>query len=196
MAPSLILRKSDPLLWERLKFLPEDSVFGCPTDTIYGLSCLYKSENAKKQIQSLKKRDHNQFIVLVRNFLDAEILVEINEHQRRYLLNYWPGPITFILKARNSDSTLALRFPKDEFLVQLMETLGGPIISTSCNLTGTPAVANALAASQLFENGVDFYLDSESNSLGLASTLVDLVPDTPKVLRSGGISFDPSPITP
>lgn len=125
-----------------------------PTDTIYGLSCLADNARAVKKIQLLKKRDSKKpLIVLVSSLNMLKKYVFVSRRQEAALKKIWAGaarPTTVILKHRgrlpkeltgDSDG-LALRLPKNEFLLKILEKVKRPLISTSLNVSGRENIRN------------------------------------------------------
>lgn len=187
------LSLKQPNFWEAFNLVfQKDWVWVSPTDTIFGIAACLNNKKGAARIRDLKNKPNAQLLILVANFEQADALAELSTEQSAILKKYWPGSITFVLHSKRGQ-TIALRNPSDPFLIQLMEHTG-PIFNTSCNLTGSPPVANATEARALFGNKVDLYIDGPSSSSG-ASTLVDLTQSPPKVLRRGTVHFDLGPTT-
>jgi len=132
-----------------------------PTDTIYGLSCLATNETAVRRILGIKGRpDNKPLISLVNSWAMVERQAIIENKVRNYLLSVWPGPVTAILVSRQhlpaavtgGLPTIALRWPKNEWLNQLITLIGQPLVSTSANLAGQEPIVSIEEASQYFIN--------------------------------------------
>lgn len=185
----LILKPSDPRLWEFLSHNP-GVIFVSPTDTVYGLGTRCGDHLRADRILKLKGQEQNQLIMLVRSLEEAATLVDISQPQMEILRRYWPNAITFVLPSKENPSiTLALRLPDSPFLIRMMETLRGPIFSTSCNRHGLPPVTRIDEAITLFKAAVDLYIDGGTMSSRLPSTVVSLATPTPVVLRPGAVPF-------
>jgi len=187
----LIFNWEDPHLWEKIRFKnPEKAVFITPTDTVYGLGTLFSNREGIERILKLKQRRDPNFIILARDIEEILQMAELSTVQEIIVKRYWPGPISFILRSRKySSATLALRIPKNPFLENLMNTVGGPLLSTSCNFHGNETVAQVSQAVELFSDQVDFYVDGGAQQNSVASTLVDLTSPKPTVVREGAVSF-------
>lgn len=126
-------------------FLNSGKVILYPTDTIYGLGCLATDPRAIKEIFKIKKREKGKpLLVLVSSLAMAKKYCHIDEKQKAYLEKIWPGPTTTLLKHKGklpgeltagSDS-LAIRLPKDDFLIKMIRRIRVPLVSTSANLSG------------------------------------------------------------
>ena len=191
---ALIFEETDPILWTKLKSYDiSQSAFVTPTDTVLGLGILLGEQQgqqklAKQKLADLKQRTDERFIILIPTLESAYSLCRISIEQERCLLKYWPGKITFILSAKDSKQSLAVRFPEDSFLLKWMAFLGGAILSSSCNVTGQTPVTSIHDAVRLFGEKVGFYVAGKNRDV-TASTLVDLTCEPPKVLRQGNFRF-------
>ena len=65
-----------------------------------------------------------------------------------------------------------------------MDSLSGPIVSTSANLSGVPAPEDLETLRDLFYDQVDLFLEAGELAARPPSTVVDLL-GVPKIVRSG-----------
>jgi len=138
-------------------------VVAYPTDTIYGLGCLAENKKAIDKISKIKKRiDTKCYIMLMKNFCMVHDYCLVSKKQNEYLRTVWVSKsmdlnhpenlsnkeaVTVILKSRgllkhleNKDGNLAVRIPKNQFLLNLLKKINKPIISTSLNISGQPTL--------------------------------------------------------
>lgn len=163
-----------------------------PTDTIYGLSALATDEIAISRILSLKGRHTiKPFICLVDSLEMAENYAIISAKCRKYLLAFWPGPVSIILPSRfklpsvvqANLPTIALRWPRLSWLRQLIHLVGQPIVSTSANLVGEPPLTDITMVSQYFApDKLDLIVDG-GRLKNSPSSLIDLTGSQPRVIR-------------
>jgi L-threonylcarbamoyladenylate synthase len=190
VTPSRILMQNDPQVWDVIRGLAsKDPLLVTPTDTIYGFCTPYNSQKGMERIRTLKGLNRSTFITLIRNAEDFALLSRATEEQARVALRHWPGPYTFIVPALEPGATVALRMPRHAFLERLIDTMGGPVLSTSCNIHGLPPAADIPSAFRTFGDDVDLYVDGGSVPQQIPSTLVDLTGPQPKVLRTGAGTF-------
>ena len=132
-----------------------------PTDTIYGLSCLAKNETAVRRLSAIKGRpDNKPLIALINSWTMADDYSIISEAAQQYLSEVWPGPVTAILPSRQNLpaavtgglSTIALRWPKNDWLNQLLAMVDQPLVSTSANLAGQTPITSIDEVDQYFIN--------------------------------------------
>jgi len=119
-----------------------------PTDTIWGIGCDATNEKAVKKVNALKNRKENKHYLIS---LDSpsELIFYLDELPpiALELINSYNKPLTIIYpKARNiaknliaPDGSIGIRVVKDEFCKELIHRFGSPIVSTSANLSGSPA---------------------------------------------------------
>lgn len=188
-----------------------------PTETVYGLGCAL-DEAALERLAALKLRKEGQpFLLLAADPRTLEGL-HWNRTALRLAEAFWPGPLTLVLRAEPGrfpervtarDGTVAVRWSSHPGVEALVEALGGPITSTSANLTGAPPVTRVedaralLTASETRDgyggggvgdeqdrrDGADevWLLDGGTLPASPPSTIVDCAGDRPRILRSGGV---------
>ncbi|MFA5109679.1 MAG: L-threonylcarbamoyladenylate synthase [Patescibacteria group bacterium] len=132
-----------------------------PTDTIYGLSCLADRPAAIRKIQRLKGRDPKKpLIALVSSLAMLKKYVLVSRRQEKNLKKIWSAgrPTTVILNHRGrlapeltgSADGLAVRLPKNEFLIKIIENVKRPLVSTSLNLSGRESIHDLRALLRYF----------------------------------------------
>ena len=171
------------------------SVIAFPTDTLYGLGCSLFDVAAVELVGRLKRRaPHHAYISLIPEPSQAEgLALEVSPVARRLMRQCWPGPLSLIFvaaeivpaKVRGQGGTVALRCPKDTLSHALLERFGGPVISSSANLSGQPPAVTAEQVVAYFGNQLELVLDGGPRPDGVPSTLVDVSGPLPKLLRRG-----------
>lgn len=135
------------------------------SDTIYGISCLATNLSAVDRIYQIKNRPKDKpFVFLISDFKMLKKYFLISLQQEKILKNIWLDdnfyPTTFILTPKksvekklglDSNNGLAVRLPKNDFLIKMIKSLEAPLISTSCNLSGEKEVNNLREIISLFK---------------------------------------------
>jgi L-threonylcarbamoyladenylate synthase len=184
---AVVFQENDPELLQKIaKLWTPHALFISRTDTVYGIQAAANRGN-EVALSDLKGRDTTQFITLVRDLKQANSLAVISEKNASILEKYWPGAITFILPT-SEGGTIALRHSSFPLIEKLLGMTEGPLLSTSCNLHGSPVVGDAKEAEKIFGKRVSFLIDGGKCPASLPSTLVDLT-GKPKVIRQGNIPF-------
>lgn len=119
-----------------------------PTDTIWGLGCDATNEEAVKRIFKIKQRiEGKSMLVLLDKSDRLPLYVKRIPLIAWDLVNETVRPTTFIYpegcnvapSVISADGSLAIRLVSNKFCKQLIGSLGRPIVSTSANISGTPA---------------------------------------------------------
>lgn len=164
-------------------FLERRGVIVYPTDTVYGLGCLAADIKAIKYINKIKKRDKQHFIILVNGLAMVKKYCYISKEQTKYLNKIWPGPVTVILKKKKilpaeltgGLETVAVRYPKNDFLIKLIKRVKQPIISTSLNISGQPVIEDIKLVKAIFKpNMPDLVVDAGKPKRKKPSRIVDI----------------------
>lgn len=156
-----------------------------PTDTVWGIGCDARNEQAVAKIYELKKRNEQKsMIILVAN--ESSIL-NYTDHANGQIFDYIKGiekPTTVIYeKAKNlaanllaADGTVGIRVVRDKFCQRLIERFNGAIVSTSSNVSGYPAPGIFSDIDISIRNGVDYIVRhrQDDESISLPSTVVKL----------------------
>src|SRR5258705_5040296 len=121
-------------------------VIAFPTDTLYGLGCSLFDVSAVEMVARLKRRDPSLAVIsLIPDPRQVYgLAAEVSPVAERLIARYWPGPLSLIFLAapigpargRGAAGTVALRCPRDTLCHQLLEHIGGPVVSSSANLSG------------------------------------------------------------
>ena len=121
-----------------------------------------------------------------------EDIVETNHLSKKLIEKFWPGPLTIIFKSKvqfaegvTLNGKVSLRMPKDDFCQKLLSETKFPLISTSANISGNPAVNNYEELKLQFPmiSVVDCGIVSQVNP----STIVDISDNILKIVREGQI---------
>jgi len=170
-----------------VEILERGGIIAYPTDTVFGIGCNIFDKQAVKRIFELKGRDFNKPLsIAVSDFKMLESLVFINKQEKKILEKILPGPFTIILPKKPIVSDLitarsefvGIRIPKYKIVLELIEKVGFPIITTSANISGKKSPFN----SKEVDLKVDFVVKGECEHKK-PSTVIDL--KNKKIIRQG-----------
>ena len=172
-------------------------VIAFPTDTIYGLGCSLFDVSAVEMVARLKRRDLSLAVIsLIPTPSQVYGLAgDVPPVAERLISRFWPGPLSMIFRSspvvpapvRGAGGTIALRCPKHALSQALLTRFGGPVVSSSANLSGQRPAESAEEVVQIFGNQLDLVLDGGPRPGGLPSTLVDVSVPRPRLLRRGAV---------
>lgn len=176
---------------ENIKEVKEEllkgNIIAFPTDTVFGLACIYGDKKAKEKIYIAKNRPENKKLpMMVSDSKMLERYVEINEKEKILLDNLTPGPLTLIFKYKDSEETVAVRIPNDRWILDLIKDLDKPLLVTSANLSGSGSLLKAIDVKNQLDERVDGIVMADASG-EVSSTIVDCLNDY-KILREGPIS--------
>ena len=183
------------ILSKTIKILKNGGVIGLPTETVYGLGGNAYSKKAVKKIFKLKGRPQfNPLIIHYHNIKDAQNDVVTNKYFEKLYKLFCPGPITFILKRKNSSKisryacanlkTIAIRFPNNKITRAILRKTDFPLAMPSANKSSNVSPVNAKDVFDEFNIKLKIIIDGGKCKIGIESTVIDLT-SNPKILRPG-----------
>jgi L-threonylcarbamoyladenylate synthase len=116
-----------------------------PTDTIWGIGCDARNEEAVKKVFRIKQRTESKsLIILLQNesLLNKYVnevpamawdLIELSEKPLTIIFDKVGGLAPNVLA---EDGSCGIRICKDEFCNRLLHKFGRPLVSTSANISG------------------------------------------------------------
>ncbi len=159
--------------------IKKGAVFMYPTDTIYGIGCNAKLDNAVQKIRKAKERVSNPFSVIAPGKQWIREQCEVTTQAEEWLAKL-PGTYTIIFRLRNKKSvsksvtmgndTLGVRIPK-HWISAIVAELGIPIVTTSVNKAGKDFITKPSEMEESIRDQVNFAIDDGILS-GKPSTLI------------------------
>lgn len=112
-----------------------------PTDTVYGLGCDITNMKALDRIAKIKgvKLERSNFSFICHDLSNlSDYVTQIETPIFKLLKRTLPGPYTYILPGASTlphpfkkKKTVGIRIPDNSIALELVESLGNPIVSTS-----------------------------------------------------------------
>ena len=178
-----------------------------PTETVYGIGADAENRDAVARMYQVKNRPASHpVIVHIAELNDVDYWAqEIPEYAINLMRDFWPGPMTLLLKRREvagdfltgAQEIVGLRIPANSLALGLLnefKAVGGKgIAAPSANRYGAVSPTTAEAVSQElseFLSPSDQILDGGPCLVGVESTIIDCSGQNPKILRPGAISAE------
>lgn len=175
-----------PLLRQAANILREGGVIAYPTETFFGIGCRYDNEKAISRVFRSKRRLLAMPLpLIVADFKQLESVTnpapELWDDIVDLSSRFWPGPLTLVLPARRHVSPLltggsgnvAIRISPHPVARELTALAACPLVSSSANISGQPAVTEATGLNQELVDSLDMLLDLPPRPAGgKASTIV------------------------
>jgi len=176
-----------------------------PTETVYGLGADAQNAEAVARIYSVKGRPADHPLIVHIDSIDrmGDWSSDIPEYAIKLARDYWPGPMTLVLKRSaiakdfitGGQDTVGLRVPAHPLAIGLLGAFvkegGLGIAAPSANRFGAVSPTTADAVQDELEQYMadsDLILDGGPSLVGVESTIIDCTSDAPKILRLGAIT--------
>jgi|AGTN01.3.fsa_nt_gi Sua5/YciO/YrdC/YwlC family protein len=186
------------IIEDAARVIKEGGLVAFPTETVYGLGASALDENAVAGIFALKGRPmDNPLIVHVDGMAMARSLVAFTEAAETLAAQFWPGPLTMVLRSRGAVpeavtaglDTVGVRMPDSDAALSLISASGVPIAAPSANRSGSPSPTTAAHVQSDF-GGELLILDDGECSVGVESTVIDMTQHVPLILRPGAVTLE------
>ncbi|MBT9568733.1 MAG: threonylcarbamoyl-AMP synthase [Thiobacillus sp.] len=192
---------NDPAAIARAAVLLRDGgLVAIPTETVYGLAANAADDQAVARIFAAKGRpaDHPLIVHLASAVHMTDWAREIPDSAWKLAEQFWPGPLTLILKrapkmgeaASGGLDTIGVRVPGHPVAQALLTAFGGGVAAPSANRFGRISPTCAAHVLSELRGRIDAVLDGGVCSVGLESTILDLSSPVPRVLRPGAVTAD------
>lgn len=157
------------------------------TDTVWGLGCDARNDEAVARLFELKRRPDSKAMLLLCSDLDmaAQYVERIPENVRE-LLRDTERPTTIIYEGAHgisprlpaADNSIGIRIPDNDFCKEMCRLIGGPLVSTSANFSGKGNCARISEIDKEIIDSVDYVCHSRRKSpTGVPSDIVKVGSD-------------------
>jgi len=186
-----------PWLLDIARVIREGGVAVLPTDTLYGFTARFDDAAAVERVVAAKGREEQSpFLLLVSETASLHRLAR-ELPPAAVLDRLWPGPVTVLCAGRaeigrrflGERDTIAVRRPSAPLLVQLLQAIAVPVLSTSVNRAGQPPLTDPARIAAEFGPAIDLLADGGPRS-GAPSAIVDLTRRPPVLVRAGAQPLD------
>lgn len=190
--------RDDPQAETVCKALLDGGLVAVPTETVYGLAADATNPLACAKIFAAKGRP--QFNPLISHVASAAVAFQhgdFNTDAMKLAEAFWPGPLTLVVRKIPSSpicdlataglDTVALRVPAGPVMRFLSEKAGVPLAAPSANISGRVSTTSADDVAADLSDALSYLVDAGPCRVGIESTIVSCVDETPRLLRPGGI---------
>jgi tRNA threonylcarbamoyl adenosine modification protein (Sua5/YciO/YrdC/YwlC family) len=170
-----------------------------PTDSCYALGCDRGDAKATERLRRIRRLDERHNLTLMcRDVSEIARYAMVDDAQFRLLKSLAPGSYTFILRARREiprrltrKKTIGVRVPGHPVAHALLAELDQPMLSATLLLPGaSQPLADPDEIRAALEHQLDLVIDAGPCGVE-PSTVIDLIGETPVVLRKGSGSLAP-----
>ena len=197
-APILSVAPSQPeeeILSRTLQVLKAGGVIAIPTDTLYGLACVFGDNAGIQRIQTMRGFDRaaRPLTFLLPDLGELPRYAHVSESAFAVLRKIFPGPYCAELVANanvptpfvNEDRrTIGVRIPGTALCEKLLWSLGKPLLTATAKTPSGDTLTTAAEIKREYGKSLDLILDAGTLS-GPPSTVVSLAGDWVTILREG-----------
>lgn len=171
-------------------------IIAFPTDTVFGLACVYDDLKAIEKVYEAKNREAKKALPMMCG--NKEMIKEVayvSDGASKIMEKFMPGAITIIYKKKDVISdyvtsglqTIGIRIPNDKWIIDLINLVGKPLLVTSANISSEPSLSKWIEVKEKLDGRIDGIVKDDAKG-DLSSTIVDCSSDKIKILRQGPIS--------
>jgi L-threonylcarbamoyladenylate synthase len=168
-----------------------------PTQYLYGIGADALNTEAVQRIFDIKQRSLNKPLsILIKNRDEIDKLVRyIPSAALRIMDSFWPGRITIVFEAKDFLPThltagtgkIGIRLPGHPVAAALLNSLKNPITGTSANITDHAGCSQVHELDPQIVKKIDLIIDAGPLKGGTGSTVIDVTPPEPRILRQGAV---------
>ncbi len=179
--------------------LEQGLLIGLPTETVYGLACDAARGEAVAALYAAKGRpSFNPLIAHVPDLVMAQRVGQFNTTALRLARAFWPAPLTLVVPitpdcpvcalARAGLDSIALRIPAHPVALDILRQFGKPVVAPSANRSGHISATTAAHVAEDLGDKIALIVDAGACSLGVESTIISCMDETPRLLRPGALT--------
>ena len=166
-----------------------------PTDTVYGIGCNPFDRKAVEKVYAIKSRERSKpFPILTYSLETAEKIAEFDEYSRQMAKQFWPGPLTILVKLRDQDlqqslgltDKIGLRVPNHGCTLELLKKCQF-LVGTSANKSGKNSFVDPSRCMESID-GFDVFVDGGKIDSDSESTIIEISNGKIKVVRKGALN--------
>lgn len=160
-------------------------IMAYPTEAVWGLGCDPLNAATVQRLLAIKQRPVEKGLILIaaseaqlRDLVDFDALPTLRLADVRAS---WPGPHTWVVPATaatpawitGQHASVAVRVSAHPTVVALCQAFGRPLVSTSANLSGQPAVASRELLDPQLQSRLDGILPGHTGDLARPTPIRD-----------------------
>lgn len=180
--------------------LKRGDLVAVPTETVYGLAGNALDPISVARIFEVKNRpSFDPLIVHIHELSQlSKYVMHVPVHAERLAKEFWPGPLTLLLKKRSiipdlvtsGLDTVGIRCPNHPLTQNLLRTIDFPLAAPSANPFGFVSPTTAAHVTEQLGSKIKYVLDGGPCTIGIESTIVGFENNKTVIHRLGGIPIE------
>jgi L-threonylcarbamoyladenylate synthase len=161
----------------------QGGVIAYPTEAVYGLGCDPFNRAAVDRLLAFKGRRRDKGLLLIAAEFSqvAGLLEDLQPKVLDRVAVSWPGFVTWVLPVRSQvpgwltggRASLAVRVTAHPLAQALCRAYGGPLVSTSANLSGRVPARDSLTVRRYFGTALDYIVPGRVGGAARPSVIRD-----------------------
>jgi L-threonylcarbamoyladenylate synthase len=192
-----MLETENEIISKVVSILQSGGIVIFPTDTAFGIGCRMDSPNSVDRLFAIRKRPTNKATPVLVSSIDMALKYydQLPDVAMKLMYEYWPGALTIVskcktelipAKVRGQGDTIGLRMPNHLLVLEVIKSLGVPILGPSANFHGNKTPFSHPDLDPDLVRLVDYVIPGEC-SIKQISTVISCNLDTLTVLRQGAL---------
>ena len=166
-----------------------------PSDTVYGIFADATNIKAIKRVDEAKHSNKPHLIVISSFEMLEKYTSEINDLQKEIINKYWPNTLTILFKKNDliddeltkGSEYIGIRMPDNKFLLDLINKIDKPLISSSANITNEKVITRIDMLDEELKSKIS-YIKDDGELSDIASTLIKVDGNRIIFLREGKLA--------
>lgn len=176
--------------------LQNNGIVAFPTDTVFGLACTMNKDAIAKVYEAKGRSFDKPLPMMCSNLQMIKKVAYVSDNAKKIVNKFTPGALTLIFNKKeciedyvtNGKSTIGIRVPDDEWILNLIRELDQPILVTSANLSDMGSLLEWEEVLKQLDDKIDAIVCENARGT-ISSTIVD-VTEGINILRKGPISLE------
>lgn len=190
----LILNSSINDIKKAAKLLRDGKLVGFPTETVYGVACIYDNYQSYLSLNKLKRRTPDKpYTLMLSSVNQISKFANISNKTLSFIKKYLPGSVTFLLPSKKDlpnyltkDNVIGIRIPSNKIALDLLKEVKKPLLVPSLNRSGESPLFNKEDIVKEFNTDLDALIIGDIKD-NIPSTII-MINDKIKVIREGKVS--------
>jgi L-threonylcarbamoyladenylate synthase len=164
-------------------------IITCPTEGVFGLSCMPDNPAAIKRLLRIKRRDPAKGLILIaatkdqlKDWIDVPVEKIPDANPSQPISWIVPAAVSVSALVRGDHDEVAVRVTTNPVAQALCEAVESPLVSTSANIVGEAPIRNRLILRRKFAGCVDYMVPGDCGPATGPSEIRNL--STGEVLRA------------
>ena len=191
---TLVTKFNDNRIFDYIK---DNQVIAFPTETVYGLGVIFNSEYAFQNLVDVKhRRPDKPFTLMLGNKNDISKYAIFSDKTKKIIDNFFPGELTILVQPQKdlfpwvtlNSKYIGIRVPDSKAVCDMINTLGQPMLVSSCNISDEPVCENFEEVYSKFNENIAIIIEGDVISK-VPSTIV-ICDEQLILVREGKIPFN------